>query len=389
VNPRDDRDHDPARSGVELHPGQLTTAGASYRLRPSLEVFQASSGDLHLLQPGEAEDLVIRGATAADVALVHALQGDGAELGRLRDRTRLGAGALQAKLDALARAGALIAETGPVPALPAGLAERFERQLPYLAETGDPRAAQLRLREANVVVLGCGCLGNWALGALACTGIGHFTLVDDDDVELSNLNRQVLYGPADVGASKVSAARAWLHRFDPAVEVRAVRRRVRGPEDLADVLEGADALVHAADWPPYSLLRWVDEACRSSAVPFIIGGQRPPMLKIGPTFIPGRTACATCQEIATRRAFPLFEELAARRDAEPSRSITLGPASGIAGTLMALEVFHLVLGRRVPTEGRSLLLDTRTLETRWEDVERLSDCPACHHLGNGTEGPGS
>jgi molybdopterin-synthase adenylyltransferase len=381
VNAREDRDHEPGGSRVELHPGQLTR----YRLRPSLEVFRASSGDLYLLQPGEAGDLLIRKAAPADVALVETLRGDGAAERELRDRTRLGDDALRAKLDALAQAGALIAESEPAATLPAGLAERFDRQLPYLGETGDPRAAQLRLRDATVVVLGCGCLGNWALGALACTGIGHFTLVDPDEVELSNLNRQVLYNLADVGAPKVSGAQAWLHRFDPAVEVRAVRRRVRGPDDLVDVLEGADVLVHAADWPPYALLRWVDEACRATGVPFIIGGQRPPVLKIGPTFIPGLTACVTCQETATRRSFSLFDELAAQRDVEASRSITLGPASGIAGTLMALEVLHLVLGRRVPTEGRSLLLDTRTLETRWEELERLSDCPACHHLPDGKE----
>ena len=82
-----------------------------------------------------------------------------------------------------------------------------------------------------------------------------------------------------------------------------------------------------------------------------------------------------------RRAFPLYDELADRLNAEPPRATTFGPASGIAGTLVALELTHLLLGRPVATEGRALLLDMRTLATRWEEVERLRDCPACHHPG--------
>ena len=103
--------------------------------------------------------------------------------------------------------------------LPRELRERFDRQLPYFAEAGEPAAAQRRLAGSTVVVLGCGGLGTWALGALASAGVGRFVLVDDDTVELSNLNRQILYGVDDLGAAKVERAAAWLARFDPGAEV--------------------------------------------------------------------------------------------------------------------------------------------------------------------------
>ena len=381
VNSDDDRDDRADRARVGLREGQLspTERATRYRMRPSVEPFAASTGDLYLLRPGEAEDLVVRGADAVDRALVQALRGSGMELHELR--TAVGHGDLTARLRALDAAGVLIEEHGTPARLPAQLAERFDRQLPYFGETGDPAEAQLRLRAATVVVLGCGGLGTWALGALATAGVGRFVLVDHDTIELSNLNRQILYGPGDVGAPKADRAAAWLRGFDPEVEVRALRAQVRGPEDLAPLLRDADVLVQTADWPPHAIVRWADEACRSTGVPYVLGGQRPPVLRVGPTFVPGLTACFACQELALRRAFPLYEELARARDAEPTRATTLGPASGIAGTLIALEVMHLLIGRPAATAGRALLLDMHTLETRWEAVERLDDCPACHHPG--------
>jgi molybdopterin/thiamine biosynthesis adenylyltransferase len=339
-------------------------------------VFPASSGDLYLLRPGEAGDLVVRAADAVDRAVVEALRGGARSAADLCAAARITEAVLGEKLDALLRAGAVVRAPAPA-ALPADLAARFDRQLPYLAEHGDPAAAQLRLRRARVAVLGCGGLGTWALGALASAGIGRFVLVDHDTVELSNLNRQLLYGPGDVGALKVERVAAWLHGFDDAVEVRTVAAAMDSAAAIAELLDDVDVLVQTADWPPYGLVRWVDEACRQTGVPYVIGGQRPPILKVGPTFIPGQTACFACQETALAREFPLYAELARRRDEQPERSITLGPASGIAGTLIASEVLHLLLGHEIATAGRALLLDLRTLATWWEPVERLPDCPRC------------
>jgi molybdopterin-synthase adenylyltransferase len=377
----EDRDDRPGGPGVGLHPGQLgPTAGRRYRLRPSIEVFSASSGDLYLLRPGEAEDLVIRGASRDDRAVVRALKGDARSLGELQDATGLPAETVAAKLDALLAAGVADRAPDQPVVLPRALAARFDRQLPYLAEHGDPGEAQLRLRRARVAILGCGGLGTWALGALASAGVGGFVLVDHDVVELSNLNRQLLYGVADVGAPKAERVADWLRRFDPGIEVRVLAVEVRSAGDVAAMLDGVDALVQTADWPPYRIVRWVDEACRTAGVPYVIGGQRPPVLKAGPTFVPGLSACFTCQETALEREFPLYPELARQRDETPDRSITLGPASGIAGTLIASEVMHLLLGRDVATAGRALLIDMRTLATRWEAVERQPDCPACGAL---------
>jgi molybdopterin-synthase adenylyltransferase len=275
-------------------------------------------------------------------------------------------------------AGAVL-EAPPEPPLPPELAERFARQLPYHAETGPPHAALRRLRSSRVAILGCGGLGSWALAALASAGIGHFRLVDDDAVELSNLNRQIVYGVSDLGRPKVERAAGWLRGFDPSAGVDVVPRRVRGAQDAAEVVAGVDAVVLAADWPAYELARWVNAACVRHGVPFIVAGQGPPLLKVGPTYVPGAGPCFACHERAIEAAYPLYRSLADQRGRAPAEAMTLGPATGLIGTMLAMELMHLLAGEGpVATQGRAWLLDMRTLEQHWEDVPRDPECPACH-----------
>jgi bacteriocin biosynthesis cyclodehydratase domain-containing protein len=340
-----------------------------YRLRASVEPFFAAGGDVYLLRPGTGDDHVVRAPTDDDRLLLRRLARDSV--------AAPGGSAVAARLAPLIKAGVVVREPMSPPLDPE-VAQRFDRQLPYLAELGDPRELQRRLRASRVVVLGCGGLGTWALGALASVGIGRFVLIDDDAVELSNLNRQILYRAADVGRPKVALAADWVRRFDPSIEAVTMPERVRGPADLASAVAGSDALVLTADWPPYELARWVNEACVAHGVAFLTAGQQPPLLKVGPTYVPGRGACFDCHEHQLRRDFPLYEELAEQRRRDPPAATTLGPASGVIGTLLALEVLHLLTGGgHLATHDRALLIDMRTLEMRWEGVERDPGCPTC------------
>jgi molybdopterin/thiamine biosynthesis adenylyltransferase len=339
-----------------------------FSLRPSLELFPAADGDVYLLAPG-ASPLAIRSPGADDRGLLERLAAGPVAIAP--------GDAAAARIAPLVELGAVVAVPDEPP-LPAELAARFARQLPYHAERGAPAAALRRLRAARVVVLGVGGLGTWALAALASVGVGRFRLVDDDAIELSNLNRQVLYGVADVGLAKVERAAAWLRAFDPAIEVEALRRRVGGPADAEAVAREADAVVLAADWPPYELGRWVNAACVALGVPFVVAGQAPPLLKVGPTYVPGDGPCFACHEQALAAEYPHYRALTDQRRHTPAPATTLGPASGLLGATIALEVMHLLTGDApVATQGRAWLLDMRTLEQRWEAVARQPDCPVC------------
>ncbi len=349
-----------------------------YRLRGSVEPVEGEDGSLYLVRAG-ADDLVIRNPEPADGALLRLLAGGEPCVAELAASLELAAAVVEDKLAALVEAG-VVRPAAASPPLEPGDAARYARQLPYLAELGDERELQRRLGSVLVAVVGCGGIGTWAIAALAAAGVHRLRLVDDDVVELSNLNRQVLYGPADVGASKAETTARWLRGFDERVEVEVVASRVDGASAALAVAGGAGALVLAADWPPYVLGRWINEACVAAGVPFIVAGQLPPVVKVGPLYRPGQTACFTCHENLLRRESGNYDAYVRHSQSAPARGATLGPASGLVGAAVAMEVVHLLVGVEPATAGAALLIDLRTWSVRREALGRDSACEACKHL---------
>jgi molybdopterin/thiamine biosynthesis adenylyltransferase len=287
------------------------------------------------------------------------------------------AGALEWRLDA---------DSSPITPLDT---ERFDRQLPYLGGSGAVGRAeriQRRLLDSHVTILGCGGLGSWVAQALVCAGIRRLRLIDADCVELSNLNRQPLYGERDLGRPKVEAARDALRRIDGAANIEPVPEQILTESDAVRRLGGTDVLVQTADWPPYQLEEIIDRACRRLGLAHITAGQQPPLIRIGPFSIPRRTPCHDCSERALEARHPLYESTKAARAANPRHATTLGTASGLIGTVIASEVMHALTGIAEPaTLGRVMVLDLRTLDARWYPVDRPSDaaisrCTACSAL---------
>jgi bacteriocin biosynthesis cyclodehydratase domain-containing protein len=342
-------------------------AGGAFRLHPWVEPFTDAAGDTFLMRTGWGPTVAIRDPAPDDRALLDALA-RGEEIPLDHPAAE--------RLAGLVDAGLVVRRT---PWADGSREGRFSRQLTYFDGFGEPEGAMARLRDAHVCVLGCGGLGTWTLAALASLGIGRFRLVDDDVVELSNLNRQILFGAGDLGRPKVELAAAWLSRFDPAVRVEAHRERIASPGDAARLVAGADLVVLAADWPPYELGRWVNQGCVHAGIPFVTAGQQPPLLRAGPTYVPGHGACFACHEHSLASAFPRYREVADHRRDHALPDTTLGPACGVLGSLLGLEALHLLTGApwRLATLDRALLVDMRTLETRWETIERRDGCAVC------------
>jgi bacteriocin biosynthesis cyclodehydratase domain-containing protein len=359
-------------------PPALVAGGLRYRLRGSVEPVLGGDGALYLVRAG-ADDLVVGDAQPVDIALVRRLAEGEPSIEELATSLGVALAGVEDKLAALVEAGVVVAAASSPP-LDLADAARYDRQLPYLAEFGDERDLQRRLATARVTVVGCGGIGTWTIAALACAGVRRLRLVDDDVVETSNLNRQVLYGPADLGAPKAATTARWLRAFDERVEVEVVERRVDGVPAAARALDGADALVLAADAPPYVLARWVNEACVAARVPFIVAGQLPPMAKIGPLYWPGKAACFVCHETALRRESADYDAYVRQLQAAPGRGATLGPVSGLVGASLAMELVHALIGVTPASLGAALLVDLRTWEVRREPVARDSACSACKHL---------
>lgn len=263
---------------------------------------------------------------------------------------------------------------------PAAL-ERYDRQLRYfsdLAPAGVARAAaQARLEEATVAVLGLGGLGGMAAMMLTACGIGTVVGVDHDHVELSNLARQMLYSEDDLGRPKVEAAADRLGRLNARSTFIGVPRRLGSSQAVADAISGADFVVAAVDWPATQISGWVNDACFDAGIPYTSMSQHPPMVRIGPTYIPGVTGCHACQEADYRRRFPLFDAALAALSSD-SPAATYAPSCGVIGSLVANEAIGHITGLApVACAGRAALIDLTTLSVTHEDVPREPGCPVC------------
>jgi bacteriocin biosynthesis cyclodehydratase domain-containing protein len=361
-----------------------------YRLKRSLEVFPASDGNLYLVRLGLGDDLVISEPTEGQRALVSMLSGEefvnldqAKRVFTAHDEDRSLASACIADLR-----GADVLEMTPYPsALDATTATRYDRQLIYFSELAEPEVGpepiQTKLGQASVLLLGCGGLGSWVAAGLTCAGVGELVLVDNDRVELSNLNRQVLFSEAQIGRLKVDALAEVLAERNSAVNFAPVVARI---DSLAAahrlVSRQPDLVITTADWPPHQLLRWINTACVERSIPWIGAGQFPPRLRIGPFVIPGRSACYECLESATRANYPLYEELTNWRAERETTDSSVGPISGVIGSLLATEALHYLSGATDPAcLDRAAILDLSTMEMHHESIARDSNCAVCAGAG--------
>lgn len=259
--------------------------------------------------------------------------------------------------------------------------ERFDRQLDVLADQlGDADAAaqaQNRLRQARVCLLGLGGLGSWVAWGLVTSGVGTIVGVDGDLVELSNLNRQILYSPSDVGRRKADVAGEVLRRFDPQLHYLGNHRHLTAPQEIGTIIEGADVVVTTIDHPPHLAEHWVQEAAFAAGIPVLAMTQHPPFVRIGPLYVPGRTGCLQCQETRWRESWERFEAIEGSRQVRAPSS-TFGPACGVVGALAAAEVVAMITGVHEPaTLGREHILDMSTLRVEERAVPRVAGCPRC------------
>jgi molybdopterin-synthase adenylyltransferase len=355
---------------------------STYRLKRSLEYFPAADGTIYLFRPA-GDDLVIKSPSKAARRILERLAcgyASTAELGSCFSDPG-SADALDDYIRDLQGHGLLESQSWP-DTLTTEERERYDRQLIYFADSSEAADdAQRRLIEANVLIVGCGGLGSWAASGLVGAGVGSLVLLDDDRVELSNLNRQILFAEADVGRLKVEAAAEALRSRNSRLDASAIELRVRRSEDLVPLLGDVDLVISTGDDPPYELPRWVNRACLRTDTSYISAGQILPRVRLGPFVVPGETACLECQEGRWRSHYPLYDEVVAYRIKHPATAATLGAASGIIGSMLAMEAIHFLSGTSRPASwGKAIMVDLRTMAVTEEGIEPDPTCSQCAGL---------
>jgi molybdopterin/thiamine biosynthesis adenylyltransferase/rhodanese-related sulfurtransferase len=244
--------------------------------------------------------------------------------------------------------------------------ERYSRQL-TLPEVGE--AGQRRLDAGRVLLVGAGGLGSPAALYLAAAGVGHLTLVDDDRVERSNLQRQVLHADADAGTLKIESGANALLGLNPGIEVAGVEARLDAA-NARELLVGQHVVIDGSDNFPTRYV--VNDACIALGIPNVHGSVFRFEGQVS-VFWPARPGlggpCYRC-------LYP--EPPPAELAPSCAEAGVLGVVPGIVGLLQASEALKLLLGVGEPLVGRMLHYDA--LRARFDEFEVLRN-PGCRTCG--------
>lgn len=239
--------------------------------------------------------------------------------------------------------------------------ERYSRHL-LLPEVGPD--GQQKLLDAKVLLLGAGGLGSPAALYLAAAGVGTLGIVDNDEVDLSNLQRQVIHSSERIGVSKVESAEQTINALNPDVKVEKYPVRL-GPDNIVEIISGYDIVVDGLDnFPTRYLLNDASVRLRIPVVSAAILGFEGQLS----VFKPYDGPCYRC-------LFPVPPpaELAPSCGANG----VLGVLPGTMGLLQATEVIKLILDEGDPLIGRLLMYDALAASTTEVKVRRDPDCPIC------------
>ena len=238
---------------------------------------------------------------------------------------------------------------------------RYSRQimLPQVDIEG-----QQKLLNAKVLIIGAGGLGSPASLYLTAAGVGHISIYDDDEVDLSNLQRQISHYTADIGIDKVISTQKTLNLLNPDTQVKAVKKRLDG-ELLKQEVANADVVLDCSDNFPTRFA--VNAACVQEKTPLVSGAA---------IRFEGQVAVF----MANKAESPCYNCLYQSDGEELQNCSTNGviaPITGIVGSIQALEAMKVIMEIGEVLNGRLLLLDGLTMEWQTMRLKKNSQCLTC------------
>jgi adenylyltransferase/sulfurtransferase len=239
---------------------------------------------------------------------------------------------------------------------------RYARHL-VLPEIGE--AGQQKLLASHALVVGAGGLGSAALGHLAAAGVGRLTIVEHDRVELSNLQRQLLFETADIGRGKAEAARDRLEEMNPDCKIKVVADKLTAANARA-LIKNVDIVLDGSD--NFDTRFAVSEACLREKKPLISAAisSFDAQLSTFKPYLGGEHPCYRC-----------LVPQAPKRERSCAQEGIIGPLAGVMGSLQALEAIKELLGIGQSLSGQLLIMDTLSMQLRKSALPRDEACPHC------------
>ncbi len=240
--------------------------------------------------------------------------------------------------------------------------ERYARHL-VLHEIGGP--GQQRLKAARALLIGAGGLGSPAILYLAAAGVGTIGVVDDDEVSLSNLQRQVLHATDEVGAPKIESAGRAVGRINPNVDLVGHAHRLT-EQNAADLIGAYDMVLDGCD--NFETRYLVNRACAALQKPLVSAaiGRWEGQLSVFRPWLGGPCYQCIFPEAPEPGLVPACSEAG-----------VLGALAGVMGAMQAAEAVKLITQAGEPLDGRLFLYDSLGADTRTIRLSKRADCPVC------------
>jgi len=208
---------------------------------------------------------------------------------------------------------------------------------------------QEKLKSTKVVIFGLGGVGSNVLYNLVAMGVHNIRAIDFDEVELSNLNRQIIYNESDIGQLKSVAAKNRILQFIPDANVEVINKKISCGMEIEELISGQDIVISAIDQPREKIMDWFNVACVKQNIPFLCGALDS-RLAIYYTIIPGQTGCIECWKASASKSNFMFQNLIQEEGFVPSASpnVAIMPFISIVSGLIASEFLKIVTGVAEP-----------------------------------------
>ena len=238
---------------------------------------------------------------------------------------------------------------------------RYNRQIILRQFDFDGQEA---LKQASVLMLGAGGLGCASSQYLATAGVGKITLIDDDVVELSNLQRQVLHHDADIGRKKVESAAEALRELNPHIAVDTIAKRL-GDTELKELIEQHTIVVDASD--NVDTRNQLNRLCFETKTPLVSGAA---------IRMEGQVSVFTYDD-PTQPCYQCLSALFGNGALSCVEAGVMAPVVGIVGAVQAMEAIKVIADYGQPKKGKILILDALSMSWREMNLMKMPTCPVC------------
>ncbi|WP_104025754.1 molybdopterin-synthase adenylyltransferase MoeB [Vibrio hyugaensis] len=223
---------------------------------------------------------------------------------------------------------------------------------------------QEALKQASVLMLGAGGLGCASSQYLTTAGLGKITLIDDDVVELSNLQRQVLHHDADIGRKKVESAAEALRELNPHITVETIAKRLDDAE-LKTLIEEHTIVVDASD--NVDTRNQLNRLCFATKTPLVSGAA---------IRMEGQISVFTYDD-PTQPCYQCLSALFGNGALSCVEAGVMAPVVGIVGAVQAMEAIKVIANYGQPQKGKILILDALSMSWREMNLMKMPSCPVC------------